>query len=183
MALFEKYQKHYGAHRLTRALKAENVPCYVSAIAKIMQQLQLRARNGRAFRYSQCSHSNVRVSQNVLRRQFVATKPNTKWVTDITYIRFKGQWHYLATVMDLHSRAIVGWASDDHVTEALIIRALKMAISRRDIPSGLIINPDRGVQYRSMRYQDLITSIGAVSSMSRRSNCWDNAVMEISSVV
>ncbi|WP_338456658.1 IS3 family transposase [uncultured Alteromonas sp.] len=91
MALFEKFQKRYGAPRLTRALKAENVPCCVNTIAKIMQQLQLRARNGRAFRYSQYSHSNVRMSQNVLRRQFVATKPNTKWVTDITYIRFKGQ--------------------------------------------------------------------------------------------
>ena len=123
MALFEKYQKRYGAPRLTRALKAENVSCCVNTIAKIMQQLQLRARNGRAFRYSQYSHSNVRVSENVLRRQFVATKPNTKWVTDITYIRFKGQWHYLATVMDLYSRAIVGWAFDSHMTEELIIRA------------------------------------------------------------
>ena len=178
MALFEKFQKRYGAPRLTRALKAENVPCCVNTIAKIMQQLQLRARNGRAFRYSRYSHSNVRVSQNVLRRQFVATKPNTKWVTDITYIRFKGQWHYLATVMDLYSRAIVGWAFDGHMTEELIIRALNMAISRRDIVPGLIIHSDRGVQYRSVRYQDLIMSIGAVSSMSRRSNCWDNAVME-----
>ena len=178
MALFEKYQKRYGAPRLTRALKAENIPCCVNTVAKIMQQLQLRARNGRAFRYSQYSHSNVRVSENVLRRQFVATKPNTKWVTDITYIRFKGQWHYLATVMDLYSRAIVGWAFDGHMTEELIIRALNMAISRREIAPGLIIHSDRGVQYRSVRYQDLIMSIGAVSSMSRRSNCWDNAAME-----
>lgn len=77
MVLFEKYQKRYGAPRLTRALKAENVPCCVNTIAKIMQQLQLRARNCRAFRYSQYSLSNVRVSRNVLRRQFVATKPNT----------------------------------------------------------------------------------------------------------
>ena len=143
-----------------------------------MQQLQLRARNGRAFRYSQYSHSNVRVSQNVLRRQFVAEKPNTKWVTDIIYIRFKGQWNYLATVMDLFSRAIVGRVFDGHMTEEIIIRALKMAISRPDIEPELIIHSDRGVQYRSVRYQNLIMSIGAVSSMSRRSNCLYNAAME-----
>lgn len=177
-ALFDQYCKRYGAPRLTRVLKAENIACSVNTVAKVMQQLQLRARNGRAFRYSQYSHSNVRVSENVLRRQFVATKPNTKWVTDITYIRFKGQWHYLATVMDLYSRAIVGWAFDNHMTEELITRALNMAISRRDIEQGLIIHSDRGVQYRSVGYQDLITRIGAISSMSRRSNCWDNAVME-----
>lgn len=98
MALFEKYQKRYGAPRLTRALKAENVPCCVNTIAKIMQQLQLRARNGRAFRYSQYSHSNVRVSENVLRRQFVATKPNTKWVTGI----------YLHILLLVHGIGFIG---------------------------------------------------------------------------
>ncbi|MDA8621949.1 IS3 family transposase [Psychrosphaera sp.] len=85
---------------------------------------------------------------------------------------------YLATVMDLYSRAIVGWHIDDNMTVSLISEALKMAIKRRDIKPGLIIHSDRGVQYRSIEYLDLIQSIGAVSSMSRRSNCWDNAVME-----
>ena len=80
--------------------------------------------------------------------------------------------------MDLYSRAIVGWAFDNHMTEELITRALNMAISRREIEQGLIIHSDRGVQYRSVGYQDLITRIGVISSMSRRSNCWDNAVME-----
>lgn len=80
--------------------------------------------------------------------------------------------------MDLYSRAIVGWAFDGDMTKELIIRALNMAISRQDIEPGLIIHSDRGVQYRSVRYQELIMSVGAVSSMSRRSNCWDNAVME-----
>ncbi len=160
---------------MCRALKVSRSGYYkylTRGMPAHQQQLQLRARDGRAFRYSQYSHSNVRVSRNVLRRQFVATKPKAKWVTDITYIRFKGQWHYLATVMDLYSRAIVGWAFDGHMTEELIIRALNMAISRRDIEPGLIIHSDRGVQYCSVRYQDLIMSVGAVSSMCRRSNCW-----------
>ena len=99
-------------------------------------------------------------------------------MTEIAYIRFKGQWDYLPTVMDLNSRAIVGWAFDGHMTEELIIRTLNMAISRRDIEPRLIIHSDRGVQYRSVRYQDLVMSIGTVSSMSRKSNSLENAVLD-----
>ena len=99
-------------------------------------------------------------------------------MTDITYIRFKGQWLYLATVMDLFSRAIVGWSVDKQMTESLIMNALKMAIERREVSAGLIIHSDRGVQNRALKYQGLISKIGAKASMSRRSNCWDNAVME-----
>jgi len=143
-----------------------------------MQELNLRARNGKAFRYSRFSYANLGVSENVLNRQFVASKPNEKWVSDITYIRVRGKWFYLATVMDLYSRAIVGWALDDTMTEVLITSALKMALGRREVKPGLIVHSDRGVQYRAIKYQGLLESIGAVSSMSRRSNCWDNAVME-----
>lgn len=120
----------------------------------------------------------MRVSQNILLGQLIATKPDTKCVTDITYFRFKGQWHYLATVMDLYSRAIVAWTFDDHMTEEFIIPAFNMAISRRDMEPGLIICSNGGVQYRPMRHQDLIMSIGEVSCMSRRSNYWDNAKIE-----
>lgn len=176
--LFLHYKKRYGAQRLARALQQSEVPCCTNTVANMMKDMNLRARNGKAFRYSRFSYANVRVSDNVLNRKFTASKPNEKWTSDITYVRFKGQWYYLATVMDLYSRAIVGWAFDNHMTEELIERALKMAIARRTVLPGLIIHSDRGVQYRSVRYQDLISSIGATSSMSRRSNCWDNAVME-----
>ncbi|GAA0860519.1 hypothetical protein GCM10009114_37530 [Aliiglaciecola litoralis] len=143
-----------------------------------MQELHLRARNGKAFRYSRFSYANVGVSENILNRHFRATKPNQKWVTDITYIRVKGKWNYLATVMDLYSRAIVGWSIDDGMSEQLVTDALQMAISKRIVKPGLIVHSDRGVQYRAVKYQGLIDSIGGISSMSRRSNCWDNAVME-----
>lgn len=175
---FDLFKKRYGAPRITRALRLDNIKCCVNTVALVMQELSLKARNGKAFRYSRFSYGNVRVSGNVLNRQFNACSPNEKWVSDITYIRRNGAWVYLATVMDLYSRAIVGWSIDSTMTEELISDALRMAIHRREVKPGLIIHSDRGVQYRSIKYQDLIHSIGAVSSMSRRSNCWDNAVME-----
>ena len=105
-------------------------------------------------------------------------KPNQKWVTDITYIWVKDKWLYLATVMDLFSRSIIGWSLDLTMTEQLNTDALNMAFNRRNIAPGLLIHSDRGVQYRAIKYQDLIRSKGGVVSMSRRGNCWDNAVME-----
>jgi putative transposase len=176
--LFAHFKQRYGAPRLARSLRAANIPCCVNTVASVMHELQLRARNGKAFRYSRFSYANIRVSDNVLARRFNAHRPNQKWVTDITYIRVRGKWNYLATVMDLYSRAIVGWSIDDGMSESLVMRALQMAIDLREPEPGLIIHSDRGVQYRSVKYQDLIHSIGAISSMSRRSNCWDNAAME-----
>jgi len=175
---FDKFKKRYGAPRITNSLRQENIKCCLNTVAQVMKELSLKARNGKAFRYSRFSYANVRVSENILNRNFKAVGPNEKWVTDITYIRRNGAWIYLATVMDLYSRAIVGWSVDSTMKESLIINALKMAVQRRDIKPGMIIHSDRGVQYRSIKYQDLISSLGAISSMSRRSNCWDNAVME-----
>ncbi|WP_343862786.1 IS3 family transposase [Aliiglaciecola litoralis] len=175
---FTHFKQRYGAPRLTRSLNASNIRCSLNTVARVMQELHLRARNGKAFRYSRFSYANVGVSENILNRHFRATKPNQKWVTDITYIRVKGKWNYLATVMDLYSRAIVGWSIDDGMSEQLVTDALQMAISKRIVKPGLIVHSDRGVQYRAVKYQGLIDSIGGISSMSRRSNCWDNAVME-----
>jgi transposase InsO family protein len=114
----------------------------------------------------------------VLKREFAVDKPNQMWVIDITYIWVKNQWLYLAMVMDLFSRSIIGWSLDITMTEQLNTDALQMAFVRRDIAPGLIIHSDRGVQYRAVKYQGLIRSKGGVVSMSRRGNCWDNAVME-----
>lgn len=175
---FEQFKKRYGAPRIARALKREKVKCCVNTVAQIMRELSLRARNGKAFRYSRFSYANIRVSANILNREFSATRPNEKWVSDITYIRRNGEWVYLATVMDLYSRAIVGWSIDSTMTENLVIDAFNMAVARRDIKPGLVVHSDRGVQYRSIKYHDVLHAVGAVSSMSRRSNCWDNAVME-----
>lgn len=175
---FDKFKKRYGAPRIARALKQNSIKCCVNTVAQVMRELSLKARNGKAFRYSRFSYTNLRVSDNLLSRDFSVKRPNEKWVSDITYIRRNGSWIYLATVMDLYSRAIVGWSIDSTMTEKLVIDAFKMAVDRRNIYPGLIVHSDRGVQYRSIKYHDLLYSVGAVSSMSRRSNCWDNAVME-----
>lgn len=113
------------------------------------------------------------VADNLLWRQFAAERPNQKWTTDITYIWVKDRWLYLATVMDLYSREIVGWSLDMSMTERLITDALSMAYGRREVPPGLIVHSDRGVQYRSTGYQDYLRSRQCVPSMSRKGNCWD----------
>ena len=118
------------------------------------------------------------VADNLLWRQFAAERPNQKWTTDITYIWVNDRWLYLATVMDLHSRYIVGWSLDMNMTETLITDPLSMAYGRREVTPGLIVHSDGGVQYRSIGYQDYLRPRQCVPSMSRRGNCWDNAVTE-----
>lgn len=118
------------------------------------------------------------VSDNLLWRDFGADKPNQKWTSDITYIWVNDRWLYLATVMDLHSRRIVGWSLDTSMTETLITEAITMAFNRRDIKPGLLVHSDRGTQYRSQGYIDHLRAHGCQISMSRKGNCWDNAPME-----
>ncbi|MEH6626145.1 MAG: IS3 family transposase [Motiliproteus sp.] len=175
---FETYKARYGAPRIAKELNALGVPCSLNYVADILRRKGIRARNGKAFKYSPCTEAMTGVAENLLRRRFNAEHPNQKWTTDITYIWVKNQWLYLATVMDLYSRSIVGWALDTSMTEQLITDALKMAFKRREIEPGLIIHSDRGVQYRSNRYRGLMEKHGCRPSMSRKGNCWDNAVME-----
>lgn len=175
---YSLFKARYGAPRITKELLGLDVKCSLNYVANIMKKEGLRARNGKAFKYSRHSPTMVNVADNVLRRKFNVDKPNQKWVTDITYIWVKDKWLYLATVMDLFSRSIIGWSLDLSMTEKLNSDALIMALNRRKVAPGLIIHSDRGVQYRAIKYQDLILNCGGVVSMSRKGNCWDNAVME-----
>ena len=175
---YSSYKARYGAPRIARELKAAGILCSVNHVADIMANKGLKARNGKAFRYSRSGEAMSNVADNLLWRDFQAGRANVKWTSDITYIWVKDQWLYLATVMDLFSRKIVGWAVDTTMTEALITTALNMAFDLREVQPGLIIHSDRGVQYRAHRYQDLIRSQGGKVSMSRKGNCWDNAPME-----
>jgi putative transposase len=175
---FSDYKARYGAPRIAAELKADGLPCSRNTVALIMQNNGIRARNGKGFKYSAFSAAMNNVEDNLLRRDFSAERPNQKWTSDITYIWVNNRWIYLATVLDIFSRKIVGWALDTTMTEDLCTSALKMAFAKRPIQPGLLIHSDRGVQYRSMRYQDLMRSKGCIISMSRKSNCWDNAVME-----
>jgi len=115
---------------------------------------------------------------NLLRREFVATRPNEKWAGDITYIPTRQGWLYVAVLMDLYSRRIIGWAMDEQMTTTLTLRALEMALQQRSVPVGLLHHSDRGCQYGATLYQQRLIALGIRCSMSRPGNCWDNAVVE-----
>lgn len=172
------FKARYGAPRIAEELRALDLPCSVNYVAELLRIQGLKARNGKRFTYGGHPLTMNNVSDNLLWRHFGASGPNQKWTTDITYIWVDKKWVYLATVMDLYSRSIVGWALDSQMTEQLITSALQMAFDRRDIEPGLIIHSDRGVQYRSQKYIDFMRRHGARPSMSRKGNCWDNAPME-----
>ncbi len=174
---FRDFKKRYGAPRLTEELNAQGIECSVNHIAKLLRERGLRARNGKGFRYYPKVEAKTNVEENKLDRHFKAEKPNQKWVSDITYIKAGRKWIYLAAVMDLYSRKIVGWSLDTHMREDLIMDAFEMAAANRDIKDTLI-HSDRGVQYRSNRYREMLQSYDVHCSMSRKGNCWDNAVME-----
>lgn len=175
---YEAFEAAYGAPRITQELNALGHPCSVNYVAKIMQENSMIARNGKAFNYGGHALTMHNVAENLLWRDFTAEAPNQKWVTDITYVWVQRKWLYLATVMDLYSRKIVGWSLDTNMTEQLITKAMEMAVSARGVTPGLIVHSDRGTQYRSNSYVGFLEKLGVTRSMSRKGNCWDNAVME-----
>ena len=176
--LFPKFYKRYGAPRLTKELNALGIPCSVNHVAQIMKAEGIKARNGKHFKYSPSANASSNVADNILNRNFKATKPDEKWVSDITYIDVDGEWMHLAVVLDLFSRKIIGWAVDETMTTQLILDAFNMAVARRKVTPGLILHSDRGVQYRAGEYCQALKAHNIIPSMSRKGNCWDNAVME-----
>lgn len=177
-ATYHRFKRRYGAPRLTRELNEAGVGCSENFIAKLLRARQLRAHNGKGFRYVRVPQGAPQAKENVLGRCFDTEGPNRKWVSDLTYIRVGRHWAYLAVVLDLYSRKVVGWALDTHMRDTLILEALRAAVGQRDIAEGLLLHSDQGVQYRSNEYQQALSDLGIVPSMSRKGNCWDNAVME-----
>ena len=177
-AIYYHFKKRYGAPRIQLELNDRGIECSLNFIADILRNKGLKARNGKGFQYYPRIESQTHVSDNLLRRNFDAPEPNMKWVSDITYIKVGRIWLYLAVVMDLFSRKIIGWALDRHMRDSLIIDAFNMALSQRDLKEKALIHSDRGVQYRSNDYQATLAASGIRCSMSRKGNCWDNAAME-----
>jgi transposase InsO family protein len=175
---YTEFEAVYGAPRIAEELNALGFPCSVNFIAKIMQEEGIVARNGKAFNYGGHALTMHNVAENLLWRDFSSDQPNKKWVTDITYIWVEKQWMYLATVMDLYSRKIVGWCLGEDMTEVLITTAMENALNGRGVSPGLIVHSDRGTQYRSNDYVGFLEKHGIERSMSRKGNCWGNAVME-----
>jgi len=168
----------YGSPRIHEDLKALGEAVGEKRVARLMQEEAWVARSVKAFKKTTLSNHGLPVAQNVLAQDFTASKPNQRWVSDITYIRTQAGWLYLAVVMDLYSRAIVGWAMDKHMAAELVCDALKMALCRRRIKDGLIAHSDRGSQYAGGDYQALLHDQGIRCSMSGVGNCYDNAAME-----
>ena len=175
---YKEFKKRYGSPRLTEELNGQGIDCSVNHVAELLRERGLRALNGKGFKYRPATESKTNAMENTLNQEFEAKGPNQKWVSDITYIKAGRKWMYLAAVQDLFSRKIVGWSLDTHMREDLIIDAFKMAAENRDIKEQGLIHSDRGVQYRSTRYQETLQEYDFESSMSRKGNCWDNAVME-----
>ena len=175
---FDRFKKRYGAPRIAVELRESGVACSRNHVARLMAESGLKARNGKCFRFFPAPNAINHVSDNLLGRDFTALEPNEKWVSDITYIKLDRGFAYLAVVMDLFSRQIIGWALDATMTSELVCQAFNMAMAKRQAKPGLILHSDRGVQYRSSDYQGLLYDHGIRPSMSRKGNCWDNAAME-----
>lgn len=176
--LYHEFKSRYGAIRITKELNETGFSCSLNHVAKLLREAGLKAKNGKGFKYSRSNAGLFNIKPNILSQKFTAERPNEKWVTDITYIYVNYQWVYLAVVMDLFSRAIVGWAFDTQMTDSLISSAFEMAVARRNISDGLLVHSDQGVQYRSNWYQSKLLNNSCQISMSRRGNCWDNAAVE-----
>ena len=164
----------YGSRRLRTALQARGVSIGRHRIRSLMRANKLRSVWRRKFVHTTNSKHAMPVAANVLARQFEQPLPNQAWVCDITYIRTRSSWLYLAAVLDLHSRKIVGWALAPEMPATLVCAALQMAIVQRNPEPGLIVHSDRGTQYASAAHQALLQTHGLVGSMSRKGNCWDN---------
>ena len=177
-AAFAASQKAYGSRRLTAEMAKRGIAMGRHRVRSLMRLNGLRPVWRRKFIHTTDSKHTMAVSPNVLNRQFEQTQPNQAWVCDITYSRTRSGWLYLAAVLDLYSRRIVGWTMSPAMPAALVCAALQMAIVQRNPAAGLIVHSDRGTQYASAEHQALLDKHSFVGSMSRKGNCWDNAVME-----
>ena len=178
--IFIQGRGNYGTRPIKKAL-LERHGFIVSRrrIGAIMKDLGLKAKTKKRYKINTTdSNHTLPIAPNILNRDFYASKPDEKYVGDITYIPTNEGWLYLATVIDLYSRKIVGWSMDDTMKTSLVNDALNMALISRKPPKGLIWHTDRGSQYASYSHKDLLKQNGIVQSMSRKGNCWDNAVAE-----
>jgi transposase InsO family protein len=177
-AVHAQVKARYGSPRIHAELAACGHGCCVNTVARLMREAGIAAKTTRKFRHTTDSNHDRPVAENLLDRQFDPTRVNQAWVADITYIWTREGWLYLAAVVDLYSRLVVGWAMDARVTSRLVVEALGMAVQRRLPDAELLAHSDRGSQYASEHYQRLLSKHTITCSMSRRGNCWDNAPME-----
>ena len=176
--VFEAHRGRYGAPRITIELKESGYDYDRKTVAKSMRRQSLRARAARRFKATTNSNHTLPVAPNLLEQDFTASEANQKWVQDITYLATDEGWLYLATVIDLFDRQVIGWAMDKRMKADLVCDALQMALWRRKLPAGVIVHSDRGSQYCSNAYQRMVKDNQLRCSMSKRGDCYDNSCAE-----
>jgi transposase InsO family protein len=176
--VFQTYRGVYGSPRVHAELQDQGIRCARKRVARLMREQGLFAQRPRHRTVTTHSEPDAQVAPNLLQRDFSAEQPNTKWVADTTYIWTAEGWLYLAVVLDLFSRMVIGWSMATTQDATLVVQALRMAIIRRRPQAGLLHHSDRGSTYTSESYQALLKQEGMIVSMSRTADCYDNAAME-----
>lgn len=176
--LFDESRQSLGSRRMCVMLRNAGYNVGRYKVRMLMRKMDLAVKLKRRYRVTTDSRHKLPVAANVLDRAFNPAQSNQVWSSDITYIWTAQGWLYLAVVIDLFSRRVIGWSIDERMTKPLVIRALMMAVNQRKPMRGLIHHSDRGSQYASKHYQDLLAAYGIKASMSRKGNCWDNAPVE-----
>lgn len=176
--IYWQHKGRYGSPRIHKQLRKEGYAVNIKRVTRLMRIMGLKAIQKRKFKKTTNSNHNLPIKDNLLKRKFDIKKPNKVWVSDITYIPTQTGWLYLAVVIDLYSRKVVGYSMSKSIDANLIVSAVKMAINNRKPESDLIFHSDRGSQYASNKVQNLFKKYNIRSSMSRKGDCWDNAVAE-----
>ena len=176
--IYYHHKRRYGSPRIYRVLRKKGYLINLKRVVRLMRAMNLKAIQPRKFRVTTNSDHDLNIKENLLKREFDIDYRDKVWVSDITYIPTQEGWLYLAAVIDLYSRKVVGWSISTSIDAQLIISAIEMALNRRNQVKGLIFHSDRGSQYASHKVQNLLDSKGIRSSMSRKGDCWDNAVAE-----
>lgn len=176
--LFTKFKGRYGAPRIERELRKEGICVSRKRIARLMREEGIRAKSARKYKATTDSNHRLPIAPNLLGRRFDVDGPNKVWVSDITYLWTRQGWMYLAVIIDLFSRKVVGWSLQERMAAELVCNALDAAVRQRRPPPGLIFHSDRGSQYASKAFRRRLWRYRMRQSMSRKGNCWDNAVAE-----
>lgn len=176
--IFKESRQTYGARRIKAQLNRESIICGKYKVSKLMNENKIYSRLRRKFKATTYSEHHYPVAPNLLEQDFSTTRPNEKWVGDITYVGTDEGWLYLAAVEDLYDKQVVGWSVNTRMTKELVITAINNGVKRHLPEPGLIFHSDRGSQYASYDYQEMLRANQIVQSMSRKGNCYDNACGE-----
>jgi transposase InsO family protein len=176
--VFAESRETYGYERVWKELRSREIACGKHRVRRLMRQARLLPRQVKRYKRTTRANPNHQAAPNRLEQDFTATQPNSKWVGDITYVPTAAGWLYLAVIIDLFSRRIIGWAMSSRMTCELVCDAFSMAVRQRQPEAGLIFHSDRGSQYTSSDFQTLLARHGTLASMSGTGNCYDNAVAE-----